>query len=181
MGGAVLLTPDDIDANLAINIAKDLAGLKAQKGKFSEMALADIEVLATAVRNILELAEKAVTTLEYADARKIEPLEEVVDALTEELRSRHIQRMTRGDCDVYSGIQYDNILSNMERIADQCSDLGLAVIALTKSSIFGQEHQGRLGEFLGKVRGELKAILADDVVTEDEVEHLKQVINEMPR
>ena len=42
---------------------------------------------------------------------------------------------------VKGGIQYDNILSNMERIADQCSDLGLAVIALTKSSIFGQEHQ----------------------------------------
>ena len=125
----------------AINIAKDLAGLKAQKGKFSEMALADIEVLATAVRNILELAEKAVTTQEYADAIKIEPLEEVVDALTEALRSRHIQRMTRGDCDIYSGIQYDNILSNMERIADQCSDLGLAVMVLTRSSILGQEHQ----------------------------------------
>ena len=51
----------------------------------------------------------------------------------------------------------------------------------TPAEIFGKEHQGRLGEFLGKVRGELKAILADDVVTEDEVEHLKQVINEMPR
>ncbi len=51
----------------------------------------------------------------------------------------------------------------------------------TPAEIFGQEHQGRLGEFLGKVRGELKAILADDVVTEDEVEHLKKVINEMPR
>ena len=51
----------------------------------------------------------------------------------------------------------------------------------TPAEIFGQEHQGRLGEFLGKVRGELKAILADGVVTEDEVEHLKQVINEMPR
>ena len=51
----------------------------------------------------------------------------------------------------------------------------------TPAEIFGQEHQGRLGEFLGKVRGEIKAILADDVVTEDEVEHLKQVINEMPR
>ena len=51
----------------------------------------------------------------------------------------------------------------------------------TPAEIFGHEHQGRLGEFLGKVRGELKAILADDVVTEDEVEHLKQVINEMPR
>ena len=49
--------------------------------------------------------------------------------------------MTRGDCDVYSGIQYDNILSNMERIADQCSDLGLAVMVLTRSSILGQEHQ----------------------------------------
>ena len=51
----------------------------------------------------------------------------------------------------------------------------------TPAEIFGHEHQGRLGEVLGKVRGELKAILADDVVTEDEVEHLKQVINEMPR
>ena len=51
----------------------------------------------------------------------------------------------------------------------------------TPAEIFGQEHQGRLGEFLGKVRGELKAILADDVVTEDEVEHLKKIINEMPR
>ena len=51
----------------------------------------------------------------------------------------------------------------------------------TPAEIFGQEHEGRLGEFLGKVRGELKAILADDVVTEDEVEHLKQIINEMPR
>ena len=51
----------------------------------------------------------------------------------------------------------------------------------TPAEIFGHEHQGRLGEFLGKVRGELKAILADDVVTEDEGEHLKQDINEMPR
>ncbi len=51
----------------------------------------------------------------------------------------------------------------------------------TPAEIFGQEHQGRLGEFLGKVRGELKAILADDVVTEDEVEHLKQIIKEMPQ
>ena len=51
----------------------------------------------------------------------------------------------------------------------------------TPAEIFGQEHQGRLGEFLGKVRGELKAILADDVVTEDEVEHLKKIIKEMPQ
>ena len=51
----------------------------------------------------------------------------------------------------------------------------------TPAEIFGKEHQGRLGEFLGKVRGELKAILADDVVTEDEVEHLKQIIKEMPQ
>ena len=52
-----------------------------------------------------------------------------------------IQHMTKGECDVYSGIQYDNILSNMERISDQCSDLALAVMALTRSNIFGQEHQ----------------------------------------
>ena len=125
----------------AINIASDMAALKKQKGAFSEMALADVEVLATAVRNILEQAGEAVATQDYTLARKIEPLEEVIDALTEQLRSRHIQRMTKGDCDVYSGIQYDNILSNLERIADQCSDLALGVMAMTRNSIFGQEHQ----------------------------------------
>ena len=125
----------------AINIASDMAALRKQKGAFSEMALADLRVLGDAVRNILDQANEAVRTQDYTLARKIEPLEEVIDALTEELRSRHIQRMTRGDCDVYSGIQYDNILSNLERISDQCSDLAIAVIAMTRSSIFGQEHQ----------------------------------------
>ena len=75
------------------------------------------------------------------EALMIEPMEEVIDSLTETLRSRHIKRMTKGECDVYSGIQYDNILSNLERISDQCSDLALAVMALSRSNIFGQEHQ----------------------------------------
>ena len=50
----------------------------------------------------------------------------------------------------------------------------------TPSEIFGSRHDGRLGEFLGKVRGELKDILADDVVTKDEVDRLKEVLKEMP-
>ena len=50
----------------------------------------------------------------------------------------------------------------------------------TPAEIFGTEHHGRLGEFLGKVRGELKDILADDVVTEEEVARLKEVLKEMP-
>ena len=125
----------------AINIANNLTSLKERKGTFSEKALADIRILTEAVRSILERAEKAVASQDYGEALMIEPMEEVIDALTETLKSRHIKRMTKGECDVYSGIQYDNILSNLERISDQCSDLGLAVMALTRSNILGQEHQ----------------------------------------
>ena len=125
----------------AINIANNLTSLKERKGTFSEKALADIRILTEAVRSILERAEKAVASQDYGEALMIEPMEEVIDALTETLKSRHIKRMTKGECDVYSGIQYDNILSNLERISDQCSDLALAVMALSRSNIFGQEHQ----------------------------------------
>ena len=125
----------------AINIANNVSSLKERGGTFSDKALADVDILARAVRDILQQAEQAVAGQDYNKARLIEPLEEVIDSLTETLRSRHIKRMTKGECDVYSGIQYDNILSNMERISDQCSDLALAVMALTRSNIFGQEHQ----------------------------------------
>ena len=50
----------------------------------------------------------------------------------------------------------------------------------TPQEIFGSQHDGRLGEFLGKVRGELRDILSDDVVTKDEVDRLREVLKEMP-
>ncbi len=125
----------------AINIADDLNNLKKQKGSFSEKAMQDVDVLATAVRDILELSQQVVSGKDTALALKVEPMEEVVDALTETMQARHIQRMTRGECDVYSGIKYDNILTNLERISDQCSDLALAVMAVNRSGVFGQEHR----------------------------------------
>ena len=57
---------------------------------------------------------------------------------------------------------------------------GLVAAEGTPDAIFGKAHEGRLGEFLGKVRGELKDILADDVVTKDEVDRLKEILKEMP-
>ncbi len=125
----------------AINIASDLHSLHNQKEAFSESALKQIRVLTDAVSQTMDMTLKALETRDYQAARTIEPMEEVVDALTDDLRSRHIDRMTRGDCDVLTGIRYDNILTNLERVSDLCSDLALAVLAFNRSSILGREHR----------------------------------------
>ena len=74
-------------------------------------------------------------------ARRIEPLEEVIDELVEYLRQLHVKRMTKKQCDVFAGIEYQNILLHLERLSDQCSDLAVYMLGRTDDSINGNEHQ----------------------------------------
>ena len=78
---------------------------------------------------------------DLALARHVEPVEEVIDALVETLRSHHIRRMTRSECEIYSGLQFENMVTSMERISDQCSDLALFIVSMKDTSIIGNEHQ----------------------------------------
>ena len=72
---------------------------------------------------------------------QIEPLEEVIDEIVEELQGRHMIRMTENRCDVFNGTYYQNILLNLERVSDQCSDLAVYLLARNDDSISGREHQ----------------------------------------
>ena len=72
---------------------------------------------------------------------RVEPLEEVIDELIETVKSRHLERMTQGRCDVVNGIQYENILMHLERVSDQCSDLAVYLLGRHDDRIKGQEHQ----------------------------------------
>ena len=74
-------------------------------------------------------------------ARQIEPVEEVIDSLVETLRSHHIRRMTKNECNIYSGLQFENMLTNMERISDQCSDLAVYMLGRNNTAISGNEHK----------------------------------------
>ena len=73
-------------------------------------------------------------------ARQVEPLEEVIDEMIEYLKAQHVDRMTRGLCDILGGIQFQNILSNLERISDQCSDMAVYILERQDEEIVGQEH-----------------------------------------
>lgn len=127
--------------DLAVNINDNITNLRDSGNQFSSDAMAELQVAIDAVSDILALTVEAYKADSSEQARKIEPLEEVIDELIEHLKERHIFRMTHQQCNICNGIFYQNILQNLERVADQCSDLGVYLLARTDGSITGQEHQ----------------------------------------
>ena len=109
--------------------------------EYSEDAKKELVIATDAVLEILNTTVKAYKTNDIALARKVEPLEEVIDELIEELRSHHVYRMTQHTCDAYRGIEFQNILNYLERISDQCSDLAVYLLGRYDSAIDGREHQ----------------------------------------
>ena len=124
----------------AVNISKDMKNLAKNGGVFSEEARKDLDIAFVAVKDILELTYRAFEGRDGNLARQVEPREEVIDELIETLKNYHIKRMTKGICDLYSGIQFENILSNLERISDLCSDLAISILGSLDLSISGAEH-----------------------------------------
>lgn len=127
--------------DLAININENVAKLRESGNTFSSMAMEELQIVISAVSDILTLSVEAYKSNSTEMALRIEPLEEVVDELIEQLKERHIFRMTHQQCNMCNGIFYQNILQNLERVADQCSDLGVYLLSRTNESITGQEHQ----------------------------------------
>ncbi len=111
------------------------------KKSFSEPALADMTVATSAVREVLEMSVEAFTNKDTALARRIEPFEEVIDELVEILRDRHIVRMAAGLCDAQNGIEYENVLQNLGRVSDHCSEIGVYLLGMEDPAIRGNEHQ----------------------------------------
>ena len=127
--------------DLAVNIAENVRHLYESDNAFSEMAREEMRIATDAVGDILKLASEAYKANDESLARRVEPLEEVVDELVEYLRQRHIIRMTQEKCDVFAGIEFQNILLHLERLSDQCSDLAVYMLGRTDDSINGNEHQ----------------------------------------
>lgn len=127
--------------DMVINISYDLANLREKGLTFSDAARSDLSIAEKAVGDILKMACEVYSRTDLDMARKVDPLEEVIDDLIDALKSRHIDRMIRRECDIYAGIQYENILTNLERISDRCSDLAIAVLRCADPQLVGDEHQ----------------------------------------
>ena len=127
--------------DLAINIIDNIEELRQEGKMFSPSAQKEITLAMEAVHEILDISVEAYKNNDEELARKVEPLEEVVDEMVVSLRGRHVHRMTLNLCDIYTGIVFQNILLNLERVSDQCSDLAVYLLGRTDETISGNEHQ----------------------------------------
>ncbi len=110
------------------NLMECAEEMQSNSVSFSQQALDELDILIRAVNDILETANQAQLSSSTTIAKRIEPLEETIDAIVERLKDMHVERLKSGECNIHSGIVFLEILTNLERIADHCSNIGLSII-----------------------------------------------------
>lgn len=129
-----------------INIA-DVAEYNSSNGvAFSEKGKKELKTMFDAIQSIIGLTISAITDEDIITAHKVEPLEEVIDSLKETLTTRHVNRLQKGSCNVTAGISFVELITNLERISDHCSNIAVHLIQrLTGGSNFDtHEHLKRM-------------------------------------
>lgn len=117
----------------ALNLQESARELHEKELHFSAAAEAELEVLLSALRDILDQALNSFSADDPDTAKNVEPLEETVDRLIEEIRVRHIQRLQTGECTIQLGFVLNDLLTNFERVSDHCSNIAVSII---------EEHNG---------------------------------------
>ena len=125
----------------AMNIKEIAEALNKNKDAFSETALAELKVLHQLMDTILDYTHDAFGKRDLAAARHIEPLEEVVDDMISVLNDNHLKRLREGNCGVYPGTEFLDLLSEIERISDICSNVGVATVARVQPEMKHQVHE----------------------------------------
>jgi len=123
----------------AVNLS-ELAQELSEKGiSFSEQAIEELKICAGAVLEILDITQSAMNDNDPHKAGMVEPLEEVIDALTDKMKERHIARLQAGKCTLELGFILNDCIHNFERTADHCSNLAVAVLEAADSQM--QSHK----------------------------------------
>ncbi len=112
----------------AVNIQESAQELHDKELRFSDSAREELQVLLSALDDILDLTIRSFQAADMETARRVEPLEETIDQLIEEIRSRHIQRLQAGQCTIQLGFVLSDLLTNIERASDHCSNIAVSVI-----------------------------------------------------
>ncbi len=112
----------------AINITEAAEHMFEKNVSFSSVAMQEMTVITDAVYEIVDKAQTATELHDMQKAEEIEPLEEIIDMMEETLKSRHIDRMKNGLCSADAAFPFIEVLSNLERISDHCSNIGVYLI-----------------------------------------------------
>lgn len=112
----------------ALDLTKSSQEIHDKNITMSDKAILELETLGKAVDEIISLATSAYKDMDVSVATKVEPLEQVIDMMTETIRQNHVKRLQSGDCTIEKGFVLADILNNYERISDHCSNIAIAVI-----------------------------------------------------
>lgn len=114
----------------AVNLAEAAGEIHSKNLNFSDEAKHELLVLFSAVSEILELSFSAFIDQDINKAYRVEPLEEHIDILCDEIKLRHVDRLQSGYCSLSQGFVFNDLLTNCERVADHCSNISIAMIEL---------------------------------------------------
>ena len=122
-------------ADHAVNLLQSAEELREKKMSLSKPAVKELGVLTGAVDEILGLSLDAFLKDDYSAAGMVEPLEQVIDGLKEQLRTNHILRLQKEQCSIEAGFVWSDLLTNLERVSDHCSNIAGCVMDM---------HEGKL-------------------------------------
>lgn len=128
----------------AVNLSNVAKELNEKKLDFSESARSELDTLSSAVAEIVVITTDAFISDDVAGAAKVEPLEEVIDNLCDEIKLRHVKRVQSGNCTLDNGFVFNDLLTNYERIADHCSNIAVAMIELNHDLFDTHEYLNKL-------------------------------------
>ena len=124
----------------ALNIAEAFREVYQKGIVFSGDAAHELDVMESAVKEILRLTVESFVSGDLHQAARVEPLEEIIDGLCDELKLHHVERLKTGDCTLNQGFVFNDLLTNYERVADHCSNIAVAMIELKSDSFDTHEY-----------------------------------------
>lgn len=124
----------------AVNLLSNAEEISSKKVVFSPGAQKELGVAVAALREILENTVSAFVHEDLELAKGIEPLEQVIDRIKRVLKSRHIERLQKGECTIEMGFIFSDIITNIERVADHCSNIAVCMIQVADDSFKTHEY-----------------------------------------
>lgn len=128
----------------AVNTLEAAEELNRKGLVFSDKAQEELKIYVAAIREIVELSFSAYENADIVTAKSVEPLEEVIDNLRNQMKKHHIKRLRKGKCSIESGFIMSELLNNFERIADHCSNIAICIIQAQEGALDPHEYINEL-------------------------------------
>lgn len=124
----------------AMNIVGAAKEIEEKKAVFSEGAMAGLNVMMDAIKEIINNATLAFINNDVKLAAKVEPLEQVIDRIRDKLKEAHVKRLTNGECTIELGFIFSDLITSMERVSDHCSNIAVGVIEINNNGYDAHEY-----------------------------------------